>query len=85
MDHRRPGLTELALRRWARDLRQREQALADREAAFERRVETLVDTRASDVAAACEVVNAAFPAGIAPPLAGRVRCSLSRSVDLPAC
>ena len=60
----------LALAERAAALNARETALSQREAEFERRVETFVDTKASEVAEALEIVRAAFPAGIVFPALG---------------
>ena len=53
-----------ALDAWESDLCRREAALTHDRAAFEQRITTFVDTKASDIAAACELVQSVFPQGI---------------------
>jgi hypothetical protein len=64
MNPRRPALNERQLRRWADDLRGREEALAREQAAFERRAERFTDAAVDTLEEALAVVAKAFPAGL---------------------
>ena len=59
-----PRLGEGELLAWSRDLAERERALADAEARFERRAERTVDVTATEIVRALETIRAWFPAGI---------------------